>query len=142
VKSCAGKGLPFVSGVNQINTTPIPTAPRFVDQHALLPEHWFHPRMGGRTLIKVAPPAAMAVAKSIRIDNWHRDVRLLEPQSGARPDNPYSLFPSLDVPGLGTEDEENDPGTSVTDGVEAMRACQDMVYGRYMSTPGASFSDL
>jgi len=52
---------------------------------------------------------------------------------GSRPDNPYLLPPSLDVQGLSGEGEEEDPGSSVTDGVEAMRAYQDMVYGGDMN---------
>ncbi len=111
----------------------LPTAPRLVDQHALVSKHWFHPRMGGRTSIKVALPAALAVASSTRIDRWLRTAGLLDPQTGLRPDNPYLLLPSLDVPGLTDDDTDDDPATSVTDGVEAMRAYQDMVYGRHMN---------
>lgn len=113
----------------------LPSAPRLVDQHALVPKHWFHPRMGGRTSIKVALPAALAATTSGRIDHWLRDVGLLDPKTGLRPDNPYQLLPSLGVPGLNGDDLDTDSGTSVTDGVEAMRAYQDMVYGRHMNNP-------
>ena len=109
--------------------------PRLVDQHALVPRHWFHPRMAGRTSIKVALPAALAAAPEGRIDDWLREVRLLDPVTGARPDNPYLLLPGLDVPGLEADGENTGELGTVTDGVEAMRAYQDMVYGRYMNQP-------
>jgi len=112
-----------------------PSAPRLVDQHALVQKYWFHPRMGGRTSIKVALPAALSAATSGRVDNWLRDVELLDAETGRRPDNPYLLLPSLGVPGLTGDDVEADSDSSITDGVEAMRAYQDMVYGRHMNNP-------
>lgn len=109
---------------------------RLVDQHNnLVPKMWFHPRMGGRTSIKVCLPAALAACDSPRIDRWLDAVNLLE--NGRRPEDPYKLLPGLVegvAPGsLGDPDDEG--GGEVTNGVEAMIAYQDMVYGKHMNDP-------
>ena len=108
---------------------------RLVDQHALVGPCWFHPRMKGRTSLKVALPSALAVAVPGRIDRWLAEVDLLDPQTGNRPDDPYALLPSLDVEGIGDLDSQDESFGGVTDGVEAMRAYQDMVYGKHMNDP-------
>lgn len=111
---------------------------RLVDQYALVGKRWFHPRMGGQTSIKVCLPAALQVTTSPRINRWLAADDLLL-ADGARPENPYKLLPAL-VPGVqpGDLDEGCDAGAAasgavITDGVEAMRAYQDMVYGRHMN---------
>lgn len=109
---------------------------RLVDQHNnLVPKMWFHPRMGRSTSIKVCLPAALAACDSPRIDRWLDAVNLLE--NGRRPEDPYKLLPGLVegvAPGsLGDPDDEG--GGEVTNGVEAMIAYQDMVYGKHMNDP-------
>jgi hypothetical protein len=107
---------------------------RLVDQHALVPKAWFHPKMGGRTSLKVCLPAALLTSDSPRIDRWLGAEGLLDPTTGGRPEDPYKLLPDL-LPGVAPDtDPEDFPGEDahITDGVEAMRAYQDMVYGRHM----------
>jgi len=109
-------------------------AGRLVDQHALVPKAWFHPKMGGRTSLKVCLPAALEASASPRIDRWLGADGLLDPVTGERPEDPYKLLPDL-LPGVAQDgDPEEQPAVdvSITDGVEAMRAYQDMVYGRHM----------
>ena len=108
---------------------------RLVDQHALVPKAWFHPKMGGRTSLKVCLPAALEASASPRIDRWLEAEGLLDPVTGGRPEDPYKLLPDL-LPGVvQDEDPEERPAAdvSITDGVEAMRAYQDMVYGLHMN---------
>ena len=100
-----------------------------------------HPGIGyrvmfGQTSIKVALPAALKAASSQRIDRWLQAVNLLDPETGNRPENPYKLLPSLDLPGLESEASDTDAARGVTDGVEAMRAYQDMIYGLNMNAEG------
>jgi len=95
-----------------------------------------YPVMSGRTSIKVALPAALKAASSQRIDRWLQAVNLLDPNTGKRPENPYKLLPSLNVPGLESEASDSGETRGVTDGVEAMRAYQDMIYGLNMNTEG------
>ena len=109
---------------------------RLVDQHELTVKHWFHPLMFGRTSIKVALPAALKAASSQRIDRWLQAVNLLDPETGNRPENPYKLLQSLDLPGLESEASDTGEARGVTDGVEAMRAYQDMIYGLNMNAEG------
>ena len=109
---------------------------RLVDQHELTVKHWFHPIMFGRTSIKVALPAALKAASSQRVDRWLQAVNLLDPKTGNRPENPYKLLPCLNVPGLESEASNTGETRGVTDGVEAMRAYQDMIYGLNMNVEG------
>ncbi|MDZ4849978.1 MAG: DUF2779 domain-containing protein [Pirellulaceae bacterium] len=118
------------------NTNYATNSPRLVDQHALVGPCWFHPLMKGQTSLKVALPSALAVAVPGRIDRWLAEVDLLDPQSGKRPDDPYAMLPSLGIEGLKSSELEDDAFGGVTDGVEAMRAYQDMIYGKHMSDPG------
>ncbi len=110
---------------------------RLVDQHALVPKAWFHPRMGGRTSLKVCLPAALQASASPRIDRWLEAEGLLYPATGGRPEDPYKLLPDL-LPGVVQDGDGEEPPAgevSITDGVEAMRAYQDMVYGLHMNDP-------
>ncbi|MBM3966274.1 MAG: hypothetical protein FJ308_14605 [Planctomycetes bacterium] len=63
-------------------------------------------------------------------------MNLLDPTTDNRPENPYTLLPSLNVPGLESEASDAEETRSVTDGVEAMRAYQDMIYGLNMNAEG------
>lgn len=131
-----GEHQDLVSWLTQLIGDDDSESSRLVDQHELTVRHWFHPVMSGRTSIKVALPAALKAASSQRIDRWLQAVNLLEPNTGKRPENPYKLLPSLNVPGLESEASDSGETRGVTDGVEAMRAYQDMIYGLNMNTEG------
>lgn len=105
---------------------------RLVDQMALAVQHWVHPRMKGSVSLKVALPAALAAASPGRVDEWLSAVDLLDPATRCRPDDPYRLLPNFDIAGLESGMRDENESASVTDGVGAMRAYQDMVYGKHM----------
>ena len=104
---------------------------RLVDQHELVVKYWFHPLMKNRTSLKVALPSALQSAAKGRIDVWLGELGYME-VSGVRSINPYAKLPTLEIAG---GDELRSEHVSVTDGVEAMRAYQEMLYGRHMSDP-------
>jgi len=110
-----------------------PGTARIVDQHDLVVKHWFHPLMQNRTSLKVALPSALDAAPRGRIDEWLAELGFTAPETGARPENPYKLLPSFNIPGLPGEESSEGERVSVEDGVEAMYAYRDMLYGRYMN---------
>ena len=92
-----------------------------VDMNKLALKYYFHPRMGGQTSIKVTLPAVLLSSNSARIENWLRADNLFERDAKGKVINPYELLPHIEI---------FDEAEKVKDGAGAMRAYQDMLYGK------------
>ena len=121
--------------IDSCNGILTPGTAKMVDQHDLVVKYWFHPLMQNRTSLKVALPSALESAPSGRIDQWLTDHGFVDNETETRPSNPYRLLPSLRIPGLADEQSDEDKIISIDDGVEAMYAYRDMLYGRFMNRP-------
>ena len=95
---------------------------RLVDMHDWARKYYFHPLMGGRTSIKVVLPAVLQSNKSKHIEDLLNEVGLLVKTEDGVIVNPYDVLPE-------TELIYDDRKIKVAEGVGAMRAYQDMVYG-------------
>jgi hypothetical protein len=97
------------------------TGGRLVDMNALTLAHYFHPRMGGRTSIKVVSDAIWQSDPAIRerLPEYvcEEDGRLL---------SPYKTLPPLEIDGQ---------PISVAEGTGAIRAYQAMMYGLERDDP-------
>lgn len=94
-------------------------SPRIVDLHEIALRHYFHPRMGGRTSIKVVLPAVWESNAALRAHPWFSEYN----QSGAngRPIDPYKTLPPLPLGDEATDDV-------VKDGTGAIRVYQDLIF--------------
>jgi hypothetical protein len=92
-----------------------------VDMNKLALKYYFHPRMGGQTSIKVTLPAVLLSSNSARIENWLRAENLFEKDGKGKVRNPYELLPHIEI---------FDEAEKIKDGAGAMRAYQDMLYGK------------
>ena len=95
---------------------------RQLDMHDLANKFYFHPRMGGRTSIKVTLPAALLSTTSERVKRWLKAEGLYAVDDQHLIIDPYQLLPEPDV-------AINGKTLKVAEGGGAMRAYQDMVYG-------------
>jgi hypothetical protein len=68
-------------------------SPRIRDLHELALRHYFHPRMGGRTSIKVALPAAWEADAALREHPWFTAYHQVD--AAGRPLDPYQTLPAL-----------------------------------------------
>lgn len=95
-------------------------SPRIRDLHKLALEHYFHPRMEGRTSIKVVLPSVWESNPKLNAHACFRGYLRLDEQG--RPANPYSSLPALPF----GDDEEED--NAVREGTGAIRVYQDLVF--------------
>jgi hypothetical protein len=95
---------------------------RMIDMHDWAKEFYFHPRMGGRTSIKVVLPAVLESNKSKQVEELLSDVGLFKKDAEGNTINPYDILPEVAV-------EFDGQKIKVKDGSGAMKAYQDMVYG-------------
>ena len=95
---------------------------RMIDMHDWAKEFYFHPRMGGRTSIKVVLPAVLESNKSKQVEELLSDVGLFKRDEAGNTINPYDILPEVAV-------EFDGQKIKVKDGSGAMKAYQDMVYG-------------
>lgn len=93
---------------------------RLCDMNQLAIKYYFHPRMGGRTSIKVTLPAVLEATNSEKIKNWLTDENLYQTREDGIPIDPYQLLPEVEIMSIAEK---------VKDGSGAMRAYQDMLYG-------------
>lgn len=107
--------------LNQITHRHAGDTSMIVDMNKLALYCYFHPIMGGRTSIKVTLPAVLASTKSDKIKNYLKAESLLAYNEQGQLINPYKLLPQVGI----IEQAEY-----VADGSGAMRAYQDMLYGK------------
>jgi hypothetical protein len=94
-------------------------SPRIRDLHALALDHYFHPRMGGRTSIKVVLPAVWEININIRRHSFFREYDA--DGSDGRPVDPYKTLPALP---LGDDDSDD----VIYEGTGAIRVYQDLIF--------------
>jgi hypothetical protein len=97
-----------------------PASPRIRDLHKLCGQHYFHPRMGGRTSIKVVLPAVWESNAALRAHPWF--ARYNQSGPNGAPLDPYKTLPPLPV------GEHSNGGDVITDGTGAIRVYQDLIF--------------
>ncbi len=95
-------------------------SPRIRDLHQLALQYYFHPRMGGRTSIKVVLPAVWVTDATLRQHPWFAAYNQVD--STGRSLDPYQTLPALPF-GSGEAGED-----VVQEGVGAMRVYQDFIF--------------
>jgi hypothetical protein len=95
-------------------------SPRIRDLHQLALKHYFHPRMGGRTSIKVVLPAVWETDAALRQHPWFATYNKVD--DAGHPLDPYQTLPALPFGG----DEAGDD--VVREGVGAVRVYQDLIF--------------
>ena len=100
--------------------------PRIFDMHELAKKYFYHPAMGGRTSIKVVLPAVLSAGGKVSIRRMLEGAGLYRVDDTGMIADPYSLLPKTEL--IGAAD-------TVKDGTGAMRAYQDMIYGRGAEDP-------
>ncbi|GEP40894.1 DUF2779 domain-containing protein [Brevifollis gellanilyticus] len=99
-----------------------PDNPRVIDMEKLAAKHYFHPRMGGRTSIKVVLPAVWENDPTLWRDPFFS--RYYKVDADGKVLDPYKTLTPLPVSDVG-----EDLGV-VIEGTAAIRAYQDLVFGR------------
>jgi hypothetical protein len=98
---------------------------RLLDMNKFTLEHYFHPKMKGKTSIKKVLPAVLYENTSERISRWLEefkpDCSLLEWNNDGKIMDPYGQLPTLEV----YEEAEK----TLNDGGGAMSAYQDILFG-------------
>ncbi len=98
--------------------------PRIRDLHRLARAHYFHPRMLGRTSIKVVLPAVWNQSVDLRGHPWFK--KYLQLDGKGLPLNPYETLPALQLAANGDKDV-------ITDGTGAIRIYQDLIFRHEMN---------
>jgi hypothetical protein len=93
---------------------------RIRDLHRLALQHYFHPRMGGRTSIKVVLPAVWGSNEAL----WTRPEfqKYFRRDENGNVMDPYKVLPALP---LGADDDSDD---AVREGTGAIRVYQDLIF--------------
>jgi len=96
----------------------------FIDMNALALKYYFHPKMKGRTSIKVTLPAVLSANKSERTEKWlssfDETTNLFLRDESGQIENPYLHLPALDI---------LEKAETIKEGTGAMRAYEDMLFG-------------
>ena len=93
-------------------------SPRIRDLHQLALRHYFHPRMGGRTSIKVVLPAVWEADAALRRHPWFAAYNQVD--AAGRPLDPYETLPAMPLGGNGND--------AVREGTGAIRMYQEMIF--------------
>ena len=93
---------------------------RIQDLHKLAYEHYFHPRMAGRTSIKVVLPAIWESDEKVRAHPCFAEYVGFSTEG--KPLDPYKALPPLPF----GDDEDNDD--VVREGTGAIRVYQDLIF--------------
>jgi hypothetical protein len=93
-------------------------SPRIRDLHELARQHYFHPRMGGRTSIKVVLPAVWESDAALRQHPWFAAYNQVD--AAGRPLDPYETLPAMPLGGDGDD--------AVREGTGAIRVYQDLLF--------------
>ena len=103
---------------------------RFIDMDKLCKEGYFHPSMKGRTSIKVTLPAVLKANRSKRTESWLQNfsstINLLSKDEEDNIVDPYKNLPPL---------EFLEHAEYVNEGTGAMRAYEDMIFGKAQGIP-------
>ena len=102
---------------------------RMLDLHALCKEHYFHPRMKGRTSIKVVLPAVWESGTFLHRDPWFTKYFKDSPAGVL---SPYDTLEAQLIDGHSV--------AAVTEGGAAMAAYQDMMYGHHRGNSAYRFA--
>lgn len=103
---------------------------RLLDMNKLAAKYYFHPKMGGRTSIKVVLPSVLQATKSDKIKTWLQAEGLFAESENEITD-PYKLLEELII------DETKNQIVNVKNGGDAMAAYRDMMYGLSKENPAA-----
>jgi hypothetical protein len=106
-----------------------PLNPRIIDLMKVSEAHYCHPLMNGSHSIKRVLDAVWSEAHGLWIHPWF--AQYYAQDASAQVIDPYKTLANSDSPyDLGETDDSDDPDEiGVTDGVGAMRAYQDMLFG-------------
>ena len=106
-----------------------PLNPRIIDLMKVSEAHYCHPLMNGSHSIKKVLDAVWSEAHGLWIHPWF--AQYYAQDASAQVIDPYKTLANSDSPyDLGETDDSDDPDEiGVTDGVGAMRAYQDMLFG-------------
>jgi CRISPR/Cas system-associated exonuclease Cas4 (RecB family) len=96
---------------------------RILDMHTLALKYYFHPKMGGRTSIKVVLPSVLLSSKSNKIIDWLKQENLFEDSQDLGITDPYELLEKKII------DETSGLLVQVKNGGDAMIAYREMMYG-------------
>lgn len=96
---------------------------RILDMHQLALKYYFHPKMGGRTSIKVVLPSVLNATNSNKITDWLKQIHLYAENSASEILDPYKLLESKII------EETLDLEVKVRNGGDAMVAYREMLYG-------------
>jgi hypothetical protein len=97
----------------------------YIDQAAIANKYYHHPLARGKYGIKWILPAVLQETKSPTIISWLKELNLYGINNDGSIKSPYDLLPVIEV----------DESTTVKDGTGAVRAYQDMMFGRYKNDP-------
>jgi hypothetical protein len=100
--------------------------PRIIDLLKVSEAHYYHPLMAGSHSIKRVLDAVWSEAKTLWNDPWF--VQYYTTDAGGDPIDPYKTLAIPDSYDYFGDSDESDE-YAVTDGVGAMRAYQDMLFG-------------
>lgn len=97
---------------------------RFFDMEKIALKEYFHPKMKGRTSIKVVLPAVLSSYNSLRIEKWLKSFEpglpLLKKDENNSIVNPYELLPPIDI---------YERSEQINEGTGAMRAYGELMFG-------------
>jgi hypothetical protein len=106
----------------------MPDGPRLVDMLELSKRYFCHPKMGGSHSIKKVLDAIWSEASVLWSHPWFR--QYYKVGADGQPVDPYHTLLRAETSGLLAEMSEDDGESGgVTNGVGAMRAYQDLIYG-------------
>ena len=106
----------------------MPEGPRLVDMLELSKRYFCHPKMGGSHSIKKVLDSIWSEASELWSHPWFR--QYYKAGEDGQPIDPYQTLVRAETTNLLAETSEDDgEGGGVTNGVGAMRAYQDLIYG-------------
>ena len=107
----------------------MPDGPRLVDMLELSKKYFCHPKMGGSHSIKKVLDAIWSEASDLWVHPWFR--AYYQKDESGQPVDPYHTLLRAETSALLADVSDDDNGASgVTNGVGAMRAYQDLLYGK------------
>lgn len=110
----------LINWLNRIVTFDKDNLGKLFDMNVFTLAHYFHPKMKGKTSIKLVLPSVLSATTSNNIEYWlinfETDLNLLTKSSQGEIENPYKNLPTI-----------ND--IDISEGTGAMRGYTEMLYG-------------